>query len=88
MMYLVLKIRIIFQKNIQVHPILARFSNLQKSLNSIFGCNQFDWKTNISKTVENSDIKEFTMSNVHQMNLIAFYYHGYVPLHVVSSQSF
>ena len=25
------------------------------------------------------------MSNIQQMNLIGFYYHGYVPLHIVSS---
>ena len=28
------------------------------------------------------------MSNIQQMNLIGFYYHGYVPLHIVSSNGF
>ena len=28
------------------------------------------------------------MSNVQQMNLIGFYYHGYVSLHIISRQSF
>ena len=25
------------------------------------------------------------MTNIEQMNLIGFYYHGYVPLHIISS---
>ena len=28
------------------------------------------------------------MSNIQQMNLIGFYYHGYVPLHIISSYGF
>ena len=28
--------------------------------------------------------KEFSMTNLQQMNLIGYYYHGYVPLHIVS----
>ena len=39
--------------------------------------------SNESQIIEN---KEFTMSNIQQMNLIGFYYHGYVSLHIVSSQ--
>merc|ERR1712227_491 len=38
--------------------------------------------SNESQIVEK---KEFTMSNIQQMNLIGFYYHGYVSLHIVSS---
>ena len=56
----------------------------------------FDWlrreslnlKTNDSISNDRDERREFTMANVQQMNLIGFYYHGYVPLHIISSKRF
>lgn len=49
------------------------------------GAQSINLKANISTQIIK---KEFTMSNIQQMNLIGFYYHGYVPLHIVSSNGF
>ena len=49
---------------------------------------RFDSKTISSISAGLDGIKEFTMTNVQQMNLIGFYYHGYVSMHIISSQSF
>ena len=65
-------------------------SNLSKVFKMIF-CHRhrnrclLSTKTDWSVSAEN---KEFTMTNVQQMNLIGFYYHGYVPMHIISRQSF
>ena len=48
----------------------------------------FDSKTISSIPAGVDSIKEFTMTNVQQLNLIGFYYHGYVSMHIISSQSF
>ena len=58
-----------------IEPTRAQIINLKAILSRL----------NESETTEK---KEFTMSNIDQMNLIAFYYHGYVPLHIISSYGF
>ena len=67
----------------------SSLSNLSKVFKMIF-CHRhqnrclLSTKTDWSVSAEN---KEFTMTNVQQMNLIGFYYHGYVPMHIISRQS-
>ena len=54
----------------------------RQSINLKANLSMFSNETQIIKK------KEFTMSNIQQMNLIGFYYHGYVPLHIISSYGF
>ena len=73
------------------HQCLKLVTHIMQSLQNIIirNATRFVLKTNSSTLAsEDHETKEFEMSNVQQMNLIGFYYHGYVSLHIISRQSF
>ena len=64
------------------------FKSIQNFYRPMWPSKVFDSKTLSSRPAGLNVMKEFTMTNVQQMNLIGFYYHGYVSMHIISSQSF